>query len=334
MGKSRKRKNKKMNIFFYTFIETIITSKFILLGCFLGGLFTIYVLIIRLLTGQKLFKKSQEKINGKIIFKKALNKKNNLIFEKKPKNIFLKKWFKLYQQSHFKISWNKLLLNGFLLNLVLFSFGFFYLKSFSLGVIFYLLGIGFLGFFLLIKSNHQKKKIIKQLPSFLQAMASTLQAGYSIPNAFLFLENEVENPLKKEIQKINQKLSLKVSLEKALLEFSQMVDHSEIYFFAESTVIQLKTGGNLIKLFKKISYLIEEKLKLERDIKSFTSQGKLSGILIAGLWPISLLFFYFFSPQHAHILFYTITGKSLLIFSLFLETIGFFFIWKIIKVKI
>ncbi len=189
-------------------------------------------------------------------------------------------------------------------------------------------------FFSIFNKNNQIKKMVVQLPAFLQALSSSLQAGYSIQKAFLFLEQEIENPLKNEIQKINNQLSLHIPLEKVLSNFAQKINNPEIYFFTESTIIQLKTGGNLVNLFNKISTLIEEKLKLQRDIKSFTSQGKLSGIFIACLCPISLLFFYFFSPSHMEILLHSSAGNFLLGFSILLESIGFFFIWKIVKIKL
>ena len=89
-----------------------------------------------------------------------------------------------------------------------------------------------------------------------------------------------------------------------------------------------------MQLFQKIAYMIDEKLKLQRDIKSFTSQGKLSGILIAVLWPLSLAAFSWISPQHTDILFNTSAGQTLLGISILLEALGFFFIWKIITIKI
>lgn len=259
-----------MKDFFILFIETILTSKWILWSCILVGFALCYIFIIRFWVQRNL----------------STNEKKRFFPDKKHSTKLLH--FSQKNQS----------------------------------------------FFYFFSRNRQRKKIVAQLPAFLQALASSLQAGYSIQKAFLFLEKEIENPLKNEIRQINNKLSLLIPLETALAHFSKKIDHPEIYFFTESTIIQLKTGGNLIKLFNKISDLIEEKLKLQRDIKSFTSQGKLSGILIACLWPTSLVFFHFFSPSHMEILFHTSAGNLLLGFSILLESIGFFFIWKIVKIKL
>jgi tight adherence protein B len=133
---------------------------------------------------------------------------------------------------------------------------------------------------------------------------------------------------------LNEKIQLHVPIENALQDFAEMVHHPDIDFFVESTILQLRTGGNLVKLFQKVAELVEEKRKLARDIKSFTSQGKMSGILIAVLYPVSLILFALLAPSHVETLFYTTSGQCLLVLSLILELIGFACIWKIIRVKI
>lgn len=183
-------------------------------------------------------------------------------------------------------------------------------------------------------NQKQRFQIVEQMPAFLQALSNTLKAGYSLTNAFSFLSHEVPMPLQKELQLINQKLNSKIPLPQVLQSFAKNINQKDIDFFVESTCLQLKTGGNLILLFKKIGTNIEEKLKIKRDLEAYTSQGKLSGLLMAGLWPISLLFFYFASPNHIDILFHTSAGNILLGLSLFLECLGFLFIWKIMHVKI
>ena len=133
---------------------------------------------------------------------------------------------------------------------------------------------------------------------------------------------------------LNEKLELHVPTETALEDFAKMLHHPDIDFFVESTIIQLRTGGNLVELFRKVADLVEEKRKLAQDIKSFTSQGKMSGILIAILYPVSLAIFSLLAPSHIHALFYTSAGQCLLVLSLLLELLGFVCIWKIIRVKI
>jgi len=198
------------------------------------------------------------------------------------------------------------------------------------GVCLFLVGIGVV----FLKAVDQKNKAIEQLPSFLEALSQSLQAGYSVTSALSFMADELDPPLQQSIKKVNHLLSLQVPLETAFQTLAEEFQQPEIDFLVEGTLVQIKIGGNLVVLFENMGLIIEEKLKLKRDIKSFTSQGKLSGIFIATLWPVSLLMFSWLSPQHTEILFSTPQGQILLFVSLFLELVGFFFIWRIIRVQL
>jgi tight adherence protein B len=185
-----------------------------------------------------------------------------------------------------------------------------------------------------IRQQKKRLKLVKQLPLLLQGLSNGLKAGYSLPQAFRFMEAELEQPLLYEVRKINRGLDLKKPIADTLILFSQRMKEENVRFFAESTIIQLRVGGNLVHLFSKVSHLIEDKLKLRQDLKTFTSQGKMSGILLALLWPISLLFFWLISPDHVSILFSSTAGNALLTVSLLLELIGFYFVWQIVRIKI
>jgi tight adherence protein B len=93
-------------------------------------------------------------------------------------------------------------------------------------------------------------------------------------------------------------------------------------------------GGNIVQMLQRMADWVRQKNKLEKDIKVFTSQGRLSGIIIALLWPLSATIFYFLNAEYISILFTNNTGQIFLFLSMVLEVIGFMMIWKIIKIKI
>ena len=190
------------------------------------------------------------------------------------------------------------------------------------------------GFYITIQAEKKREQMIEQFPVFLQGLSRSLQAGYSFSGALDFMANELGAPLDKPLKVLQQELALQIPLEEALTSFARKLDHSEVYFFTESTIIQLRVGANLVELFARIGDLIEEKLKLEREIRTFTSQGKMSGWLIAGLWPASLALFWFIAPEHVEVLLQTTKGNVLLFIAILLEALGFFCIWRIVQIKI
>ena len=129
-------------------------------------------------------------------------------------------------------------------------------------------------------------------------------------------------------------LSLQQPLELVLQDWQHQLHSAEFNFLADSLRLQARNGGSLVDLCYSVASLLEDRYKLEQDIKSFTAQGKLSGLLMAALWPISLLLFSWLSPSHTEVLFTTTPGRILLGLSLGLEVMGFFLIWRLVRLKI
>jgi tight adherence protein B len=194
-----------------------------------------------------------------------------------------------------------------------------------------------LSMWLILKCLGTKQKqaqVRSQLPLFLRTLASTLSAGYSVPLALEFTVREVGDPLKSQLKEGLQLLTLKQPLPLVLQSWQQKIQVAEFKFVTDSLVLQSSMGGDLLVLCNNVAQLLEERSKLERDIKSFTAQGKMSGFLMALLWPLSLIMFAWLSPSHTQVLFQTDTGKILLGLSLALELMGFLCIWRLIKLKI
>lgn len=179
-----------------------------------------------------------------------------------------------------------------------------------------------------------RSKLKAQLPLFLRTLGSTLKAGYSVPQALEFTAQEVEDPLRFKLKTGLELLLIKQPLEQVLAEWKQALKVPEFGFLSDSLVVQARRGGNLVSVCYSVASLLEDRQKLERDLKSFTAQGKMSGLLMALLWPISLFLFAWLSPSHSDILFHSIAGRYLLGVSLFLELIGFLLIWRLVRLKI
>jgi Flp pilus assembly protein TadB len=214
---------------------------------------------------------------------------------------------------------------------ILFLGAFLEIVSWFSGLLFFLLGGGL---WVLIGWRYQKKEAqkIEQFPLFLQALARSLQAGYTVDLALDFVGGETTEPLRGEVKHIMMDLQLGRSISDAFKNLADRLEHPDVRFLAQSLDIQLQSGANLVALFSKIATHIEEKLKLERDIRSFTSQGKMSGYIVAGLWPLSFLIFWQFSPDHIAVLFDTGMGNFLLLISILFEILGFYMISKLMKI--
>ena len=74
-------------------------------------------------------------------------------------------------------------------------------SGFSWGFIF-LAGVVLLAVYCVTKQVRLKKDnsaLKKQLPVFLRSLGSTLKAGYSVPQALVFVAQEAQNPIKQKL---------------------------------------------------------------------------------------------------------------------------------------
>ncbi len=253
--------------------------------------------------------------------------------KKEPKNFLGKKLYRLYKRGDFKLPFSSFVLFIFLLLVVL---PLLFVKLFSPVLAFLFVAISYLIFVTMVKMRERKKqnRLTEQLPFMLDTLSGFVQAGYSLPQAIQATERELEQPLQTYWRKVVKRMNYNWPLDRALEDVQKDLTDRELRLIFNVLAIQNRSGGDLAHILQRVSLFARQKNKLQRDIEIFTSQGRMSGLIIVLLWPISAILFYLINPDYVRILFVTSVGKSLLLFSFALEAIGFYLIWKIIRIKI
>ncbi len=256
-----------------------------------------------------------------------------LASNEEPKNFLGKKLHNLYKRGDFKLPFSSFVLFVFLLLIIL---PLFFVKLFSPVLAFLSIAISYLIFVAIVRVRERKKqnRLTEQLPFMLDTLSGFVQAGYSLPQAIQATERELEQPLQAHWREVIKRMNYNWPLDKALEDIQEDLTDRELKLIFNVLAIQNRSGGDLVHILQRISLFARQKNKLQRDIKIFTSQGRMSGLIIVLLWPISAILFYLINPDYVRILFVTSVGKSLLLLSFLLELIGFYLIWKIIRIKI
>ena len=201
----------------------------------------------------------------------------------------------------------------------------------------FITGITIIGSYLLYKKyreNQKAERFSDQIPDTLEALANAMKAGYSFPQAFEFVTRESVKPISEPLTRAVEKMKYNFSMTEVLETLKKESDHPDIDLAIDGLLMQYAIGGNIIEMLVKMSHLIRNRRKLQKDIKSFTAQGRFSGILISFLCPASLIIFYLLSPEYISIMFTSALGQLMLLCALILECIGFKLIWNITHIKI
>lgn len=181
------------------------------------------------------------------------------------------------------------------------------------------------------RADKEKKLYEKGFQDLLQSLMTSLQAGYSLENAFRIAMKELEslyqhqnNPMIKQMRRIVQGLELHIAPESLLMDFSIYTGLEEARQFAVVIEIVRSTGGNMVEILKKTMEHLKYKMDTEEEIKVLLS-GKLfeKNIMLAMPFLV-LLYLRLANPEYVECFYVTVWGH--IIMSVMIAvTIGCFF---------
>ena len=128
--------------------------------------------------------------------------------------------------------------------------------------------------------KRRQERIAMEFKDGMQAVVSSLTAGYSIENSFRESLAEIEllygkTELYKGFAGIVRKLNLNINIEQAFDDFAKECRVEEIDIFAEILHYAKRSGGNLIQIIKNTTDTISEKIEVKREISTIISAKQL-----------------------------------------------------------
>ena len=191
--------------------------------------------------------------------------------------------------------------------------------------------MGVIGYFLprwYVRSRRKSRqaKMNGQLVEMLGLVANGLRSGYGLLQGFEFASRQLEPPLGAEIKRMLQEASLGVNADVALQNLGERVNSPDMEMIITAISIQRTVGGNLAQLMDGVSYTMRERERIRGDVKTLTSQQRMTGLVIGSL-PIFLgLIFFAINPDYMSPLFTETAGKILVLVAVALEGMGFLMI--------
>ena len=186
-------------------------------------------------------------------------------------------------------------------------------------------------------ASYERKKYIMQyhagLIGFLESVISGLKAGLSVIKAFQQIAARDKSPCGAELAQVLKKVELGKSLQDALTELAEKIPLKENDIIIAAINTSMETGGNITEVLSSILDTIRKREELGREVKSLTSQGVMSGIIV-GLLPVFLIIIIsFMDPSYIAPLFNTGIGLAALAVAATMEITGAVLIAKIVDVK-
>jgi tight adherence protein B len=185
-----------------------------------------------------------------------------------------------------------------------------------------------------VQRNRRFEKFEELFPEAIDTLARAVRAGHAFTTALELITNEVAEPVAGEFRQLFEEQKFGMPVRDALMNLTERVPLVDVKFFVTAVMLQRETGGNLAEILDNLSYVIRERFKIQRQVRVYTAQGRLTMALLMGMPPIIVTVMLVVEPSFIRPLFADPIGHILLVAGIALQTVGYFVIRKIIRIQV
>jgi tight adherence protein B len=174
----------------------------------------------------------------------------------------------------------------------------------------------------------------RQFPDAIDLLARAVRAGHAFTTSLEFMSTEMPEPISGEFRKLFEEQRFGLPLREALLNLAERIPLVDVKFFITAVLLQRDTGGNLTEILDKLSYVIRERFKLLRQVKTYTAQGRLTCGILMVVPPAIAVVMNAINPAFMKPLYNDPVGHFFLATAIVLQILGFLIIRRIIHIQV
>lgn len=171
----------------------------------------------------------------------------------------------------------------------------------------------------------------QQFPVALELLARAVRAGESLEQGLALVGESTQAPVGTELTRCAKQLDLGLSLSTCMQAFAHRLDLMDVRIFANAVAVHREAGGNLPLTLERLADVIRDRQAYHRQLKSVTTAGRTSAMVIATLGPIIFGYMFFFQPEYGAQLLNDGWGRTMLAVAVVLQLIGLFWMSRLAK---
>jgi tight adherence protein B len=185
------------------------------------------------------------------------------------------------------------------------------------------------GFLLLTRqATVRRRKIVEQLPDFLESTIRVLAAGNTMEESLASAARESAEPLRTLFISISRQVRLGAPIEIVLMETGKLHKLRDIRVMALAASVNRKYGGSLKNILRSLVQAIRSRDASARELRALTAETRFSAIVLSAI-PVSLtLYILVVNRQYYTNMWADPTGRILLIVSVVMQLVGIIVIWR------
>jgi tight adherence protein B len=169
------------------------------------------------------------------------------------------------------------------------------------------------------------------LPECIATCARALRAGHSIIAAIGIIAQDCAAPANAEFSEVFKQQRYGLPLRDALMQMIERVPSMDLKIMVTALLVQRDTGGNLADLLDRLVGVIRDRLRIQRDVRAYTAQGRMTGWVLVLLPAVLMVALNLISPGYSSAFIHDPLGKHLLYISVGLLFCGVLIIRQIIN---
>lgn len=188
--------------------------------------------------------------------------------------------------------------------------------------------------YVLIRIDRREAAFTNQLGDCLTMVANAMRAGFSFLQAMDLISKEMEPPISDEFKHVMRDINLGASVERALDDMDKRVNSPDFSLVVTAVLIQQQVGGDLAHILDTISETIQDRIRMRREVKTLTAQGRMSGWVLVALPVVTGFLISATTPGYMEPLFNEKIGQIAIVIAIIMDIIGYIVIQRIVDIDV
>ncbi len=177
--------------------------------------------------------------------------------------------------------------------------------------------------------RRRRKRIVSQLPAFLEILSGHVKAGHSVPESLQEAIPILPSGIRQEVLWLCQSIRLGTSVPDALRAWEERMGCGEISLVVRPLCIAIPAGGNLYDLLTRCRDMLRAKIRQVEKMRSMTAQARLQAFVLTLLPPAFIAVLSHIDPEYLSRCRETVAGKTILLIAGVLQLLGWISVRRI-----
>ncbi len=184
---------------------------------------------------------------------------------------------------------------------------------------------------LLTRQRARRKRIIEQLPGFIDAVSRISAVGYSLNIAFNSAVEMAEQPLKASLSVTLDMQQAGLELDQSMARIAAIYGLTEFRLMASIISLAMNYGGKSDILLSRLGQYLRDRDQHYKEMLAMSSEARMSAVILAGLTPFVVGVMLVISPGYLISMWNDESGATMLIAATSLQLLGMYLMMRMVK---